>query len=103
MSKPFYADYVNHMLRFYSRHDGMIKQTHTHEYEVEKLNYAAVDSVLSRVKDHEKELMVSVFITDDPVTHTVCSICPKLCITEAEAWKVISRITRLIAKERRLI
>lgn len=103
MSKPFYADYVNHMLRFYTRYDGTIKQSHSHEYDVDKLNYAAVDTVLSRVKDHEKELIISIFTTDDPVSHTLYAICPKLCISEREAWQVISKITRLIAKERRLI
>ena len=103
MSKPFYADYVNHMLRFYTRHYGNLKQIHTHEYEIEKLNYAAVDTVLSRSSDLEKELITSIYVTEDPVAHTIYSICPKLCINPDEAWKIVSRITKAIAKERRLI
>ena len=101
MSKPFYADYVNHMLRFYTRHEGSQNQTHSHE--IDKLNYSAVDKVMARVKDHEKELLVSVYITDEPVVHTIYSICPKLCINPDEAWKIISKVTKMIAKERRLI
>lgn len=103
MSKPFYADYVNHMLRFYSRHDNTLKQLNSHDYEVEKLNYTAVDSVLSRSKDHEKELIISIYTTDEPLNHTVTTTCSKLCITTEEAWKIISRITKAVARERRLI
>ena len=103
MAKPFYVDYVNHMLRFYTRHDGNLKQYNSHQYDVEKLNYHAVDSVFNRLTDRDKELITEIFIKDDPINYTLESLNLKLCITCDEAWKIISRVTRLIAKERKLI
>lgn len=54
--KPYYADYVNHILRFYFRYN----KNKGFKNDVDKTNYIAADKVVQRLTDGEKSVLGTV-------------------------------------------
>ncbi len=104
MAKPFYADYVNHMLRFYARNaqfgDVMgLKFTS----EVDELNWRSVDRVLHNLPELDKYIIIEVFGRGDTLADNIYEVSKELVMNQDVIWTMLSKITYQIAKERGLV
>lgn len=100
MPKPYYADYVNHCLRFYFRYNA----SHGFKNEVDKLNYNATERVVNRLESADREILKTVFTQDnlnifENVSHATI-VCHE---DDKKVWSLINYVTGKIAKERRLL
>ncbi|HUM44777.1 MAG TPA: hypothetical protein PKI14_17665 [Fervidobacterium sp.] len=104
MAKPFYADYVNHMLRFYARtvksEDVMgLKFTS----EVDELNWRSVNRVLHNLPELDKYIIIEVFGRGDTLADNIYEVSKEVVINQDVIWTMLSKITYQIAKERGLV
>lgn len=100
MAKCYYADYVNHIFRFYFRYN----RNKGFKNEVDKLNYTAADKVVQKLTDEQRELLSAVFKQDS------INLGESIAITAAQygeepvrLWSLVSMTTTKVAKERRLV
>ncbi len=104
MAKPFYADYVNHMLRFYARNvrseDVMRLKFKS---EVDKLNWLSVIRVLHKLPERDKDIIIEVFGRGDTLADNIHEVSKELAINQDVIWTLVSKVTYKIAKDRRLI
>ena len=99
MGKTFYDEYVNHMLRFYFRY----KPNRGFKNDVDKTNYIAVDRVVKRLSDNDKQLLQELYSGKRPVGTTIRAIATRHNITTSTIWDLRYSVTIKIAKERRLL
>lgn len=85
--KPFYADYVNHMMRVYFR-----------VYEPEDVNWVCVHRVLEEETPEVKELLKKLY-SSGKVEEKI----KELNVDPTYAYKKIAIISRKIARERGLL
>lgn len=98
--KPYYADYVNHILRFYFRYN----KSKGFKNDVDKTNYIAADKVVQRLTDNEKSVLGTIFTEDNTNLGECVSLASRLHAWEVQQiWTLISTVTVKIAKERRLL
>lgn len=100
MPKPFYADYVNHILRFYFRWE----ECKGFRNEVDEKNYKAAQVVIEALTPMEKELLSNIYTSD---SINIADVVPRVSWIHnrdvSEIWSLISSTTIKIAKERRLL
>lgn len=108
--RPFYADYVNHMLRYYSRSlPGSLSSCEVggvpsvFKSEVDKLNWVTVDRVLRRLCESERETMVEVYWRGDTLADNVFEVAKVMKVEQESVWLLVSKVSKWIAKERKLI
>lgn len=97
--KTFYADYVNHILRFYTRHskrDGF-------KSEADKLNYNAAEKVFAKLTEQEQIMLIDVYHRNDTMAGNVYEVAKARGINQDEIWTLISKVSNRIARERKLI
>ena len=97
--KTFYADYVNHILRFYTRHskrDGF-------KSEADKLNYNAAKKVFAKLTEQEQVMLIDVYHRNDTMADNVYEVAKARGINQDELWTLISKVSNRIARERKLI
>ena len=100
MPKPFYADYVNHILRFYFRWDN----SKTFRNEVDEQNYKAADEIVRTLQTSEREILTTIYKSDSINVAENVVIATSIHKRDvSEIWSLLSTITSKIAKERRLI
>jgi len=97
--KPFYADYVNHILRFYTRHSDR----NGFPSEIDRLNHDAADKVLSSLDYTEKNIIIDIYSRGDAVSNNIQYVAAMRGMDPKTIWALICRITNEIAKERKLI
>lgn len=104
MARPFYADYINHMLRFYARtvRSGDVERL-TFKSEVDKLNWHAVNQVLHNLPEQDKDIIIEVFSRGDTLADNIYEVSKELGINQDVIWTLLSKVTKKIAKDRRLI
>lgn len=102
MAKPFYADYVNHMLRFYARNvrSGNVVRL---RFKVDELNWRSVDRVLHNLPELDKYIIIEVFGRGDTLADNIYEVSKELVINQDVIWTLVSKVTNKIAKDRRLI
>ena len=86
MRRPYYQDYVSHMLRVYYRHD------------TKDLNCQCVDNVIKRQPLEKQEIMALIFKSG-----TIDSAIAENNLDKKIVYSVLVSITKEIAKERGLI
>ena len=102
MAKPYYAEYVNHILRFYFRYNP----SKGFKNEVDKINYISADKVIQRMSDADKTVLSSLFGTDDngfDLAYNVLVFARQHGVDQAKIWSLVSTTTTKIAKERKLL
>ena len=101
MSKPVYADYINHMLRFYCRtinsHNIRFKD------EIDKENFKAVKKVLHGLPEEDRSVIIDVYSKNDTLSDNIYTVSKERKINQDKIWIIVSKVTNLIAKERMLI
>lgn len=100
MAKPYYADYVNHILRFYFRYN----RNKGFKNEVDKTNYIAADKVIQRMPDTDREVLSTVFKQDGiNLAENINIAAAQHNEDPAKIWSFVSMTTTKVAKERRLL
>ena len=100
MAKPYYADYVNHILRFYFRYN----RNKGFKNEVDKTNYIAADKVIQRMPDTDREVLSTVFRQDGiNLAENINIAAAQHNEDPAKIWSLVSMTTTQVAKERRLL
>lgn len=100
MAKPYYADYVNHILRFYFRYN----RNKGFKNEVDKTNYIAADKVIQRMPDTDREVLSTVFRQDGiNLAENINIAAAQHNEDPAKIWSLVSMTTTKVAKERRLL
>jgi len=104
MGKPFYADYVNHMLRFYARtvRSGDVMRL-VFKSEIDELNWLSVIRVLYKLPERDKNIIIEVFSRGDTLADNIYEVSKELAINQDTIWSLVSKVTKKIAKERGLI
>ena len=102
MTKPFYADYVNRMLRFYARkvHSNEVLRT---KNDVDKENWRCVVKVLDKLPERDKDVIIEVYRRGDTLPENICQVAKELKVKQDMIWTLVSKVTKRIAKERKLI
>jgi hypothetical protein len=97
--KTFYAEYVNHILRYYTRNPGQDR----FRSEADKLNHIAAERVFEKLSEKEKALLTDVYARNDPVPDSVCEVAGERGMDQDEIWTLIGKTSNKIAKGRKLI
>lgn len=104
MAKPFYADYVNRMLRFYARkiHSGEVLQM-KFKSDVDEKNWGSVARVIDRLPEQDKYVIIEVYRRGDTLADNIYWVAKELKVEQDMIWTLVSKVTKRIAKERKLI
>ena len=97
--RPFYADYVRHALRFYSRN---LSQPHF-KSEVDKNNWFSCERVIRNYSDRDKEIIVSAYGGFDTLTDNVYETSKKYGVNRNIIWDMMKEVERKIARRRGLL
>lgn len=97
--KCFYTEYVNHCLRFYSRHPNLT----CYRSEVDKKNWLACDRALNSFEEKDKVMLIAIYNEGDSVMDNVNKTAKKLNINRNVIWKSINDLERKVAKYAGLI
>ena len=98
MSKPFYSDYVIHMLRYYARHDKKYSDN-----EISKLNWCACDSVLKTLPTKDRSILMDVYWESDTLADSIYQVSRQNGISQNNIWTLVRDVEAKIAKARGLI
>jgi len=104
MTKPYYADYVNRMLRFYARkvHSGEVLRMKLKK-DVDKKNWRCVVRVLDKLPERDKDVIIEVYRRGDTLADNIYWVAKELKVEQDMIWTLVSKVTKRIAKERGLI
>lgn len=97
--KTFYADYANHILRFFTRHS----KHDEFRSEADKLNYVAAEKVFAKLNEDEQLLLIDVYRRNDTMADNVYEVAKARGINQDEIWILISKVSNRVARERKLI
>ena len=98
MSKPFYSDYVTHMLRYYARHDKKYSDN-----EISTLNWCACDSVLKTLPTKDRSILMDVYWEKDILADNIYQVSRQNGIPQNNIWTLVRSVEAKIAKARGLI
>ena len=100
MPKSYYADYVNHCLRFYFRYSPV----KGFKNDIDKINYTAVEKIVKKLDMTDIEVLRTVFMQDGIVISENISIAAEKHGKERkQIWSLVNYVTSKIAKERKLV
>ena len=99
MNKPFYSDYVRHMMRFYSRN---INQP-CFKTDVDKQNWVSCDRVIKDYSVRDKDILTSAYGGFDTLPDNVYEIAKRYHINQSIIWDMMKEFERKVAKQRKLI
>lgn len=97
--RSFYSDYVNHCLRFYSRHP---KPNHFRS-EADRKNWQSCDTALKGFSDTDREMLITIYREGDTIPDNVYQMAKKLNIKQDSIWKLVNELERKVAKRRGLL
>ena len=98
--KPYYADYVNHMLRFYCRNTDP-EMVHQFRTASEEKNWLTCRKVIEKLDVKKRELILRVYRT--PATNlgeAVYSVQREMHLSLDYIWEVIGEVSYRVAKTR---
>lgn len=98
----YYNEYVNHMLRFYSRFPEAHK-VHNFKTKTDMENWVTVKRVLDKLPDKDKKVIMEVYRRRDTIPDNVYEISKEYGIKQDFIWSMLNKITKQIAKDRKLI
>lgn len=97
MARAFYTEYVNHCMRFYTRHSLCTDNS------IDVLNWQACEKALSDFSPEEQEILTFVYRERDTIPDNVYNIARETKIKQDTVWNLISKLELKIAKLRGLI
>lgn len=100
MSKPFYSDYVRHMMRFYSRNPNPLQ---SFKSDVDKENWIACNQSIRSYSTKEKHILIYVYGGYDTLPDNVYEMAKKHHINQNVIWDMMKDFEHKLAKQRNLI
>ena len=101
-AKPFYADYVNRLLRWYCRAKEKGKEVKL-ESALDRKNWNAVAKVMEGLKDENRSAIMGVYCKRDTMGDNVYLTALELGWEQDKLWALIGQVSRDVAKERGLV
>jgi hypothetical protein len=101
MSKTYYSEYINHILRFYIRHQND-KNLRFKTY-AEKDNFISAQKVVSKLSNDEQKYINDIYMQGDTLADNIYKTSEKMNIEQFKLWTIVSKVSNQIAKERNLI
>ena len=101
-AKPFYADYVNRLMRWYCRAQEAGKEVSL-ESALDRKNWNAVAKVMERLDEEDKCAIMGVYCKRDTMADNVYLTAFELGWDQDRLWALVSRVTRKVAEERGLV
>ena len=101
-AKPFYADYVNRLMRWYCRAKEEGKEVNL-ESALDRENWNAVAKVVERLNEENRCAIMKVYCKRDTMVDNVRLTAVELGWEQDRLWALVSRVTRRVAKERGLV
>lgn len=98
--RPFYAEYVNHCLRFYCRN---IERPSTFKSEVDKANWLSCDVVMKNYPTEDRNILITIYCENDTLAYNVCQVSKQFRVSQDKVWNLINEVARKIAKHRGLV
>ena len=104
MARPFYAEYVNHMMRFYaSKVIDAPTKTQKFKSDADKKNWTVCETVMQHYEERERDILLTIYSQADTLGDNVYQLANELHIDQKEIWMLVTDMTRRIAKARTLI
>ena len=101
-AKPFYADYVNRLMRWYCRAKEEGKEVKL-ESALDRENWEAVAKVMEGLDEENKCAIMGVYCKRDTMADNVYLTALELGWEQDRLWALISKVTRRVAEERGLV
>jgi len=101
-ARPFYADYVNRLMRWYCRAKEEGKEVKL-ETSLDRKNWNAVVKVMEGLSEENRRAIMGVYCKRDTMADNVYLTALELGWEQDRLWTLISRVTRRVAKERGLV
>ena len=101
-AKPFYADYVNRLMRWYCRAKEKGKEVKL-ENMLDRENWEAVAKVMERLNEENRCAIMKVYCKRDTMTDNVYLTALELGWEQDKLWALVSKVTRREAQERGLV
>lgn len=99
MYKPYYSDYVRHMMRFYSRHmdEVIIEKT------VDGENWLACNKALKPLSARDKDILTQVYGAYDTLADNVYEVAKQYKVNQGIIWDMMKKFEKKLAEIRGLI
>lgn len=101
-AKPFYADYVNRLMRWYCRAKEEGKEVNL-ESALDRENWDAVAKVMEGLDEENKCAIMGVYCKRDTMADNVYLTALELGWKQDKLWALVGRVTRRVAEERGLV
>ena len=101
-AKPFYADYVNRLMRWYCRAKEEGKGANL-ESALDRENWDAVAKVMEGLDEENKCAIMGVYCKRDTMADNVYLTALELGWKQDKLWALVGRVTRRVAEERGLV
>lgn len=98
--RPFYAEYVNHCLRFYCRNT---EKPTSFKTEVDKANWLSCDAVVKNYPAEERSILIAIYCENDTLADNVYQVSKRFRVSQDKVWNLINEVARKIAKHRGLL
>ena len=99
MSRPYYADFVQHCMHFYARYT----QKPTFKTDADKNNWTACDLSLKGYSDTDRAILLDVYGSYDTIGDAVYEAAKKHNIDQNIIWDMMKVFERKVAKKRGLM
>lgn len=96
--RTFYSEYVQHCMRFYSRHSNPKFRS-----DADKQNWHACDSALKGFTGKERDMLLTVYREGDAIPDNIYNLSVALNIKQDIIWKLVNELERKVAKRRGLV
>ena len=101
-AKPFYADYVNRLMRWYCRAIEEGKEVNL-ESALDRENWNAVAKVVEKLNKENRCAIMKVYCKRDNIVDSVRLTAVELGWEQDKLWALVSKVTRRVAEERGLV
>lgn len=101
-AKPFYADYVNRLMRWYCRAMEEGKEVNL-ESALDRENWNAVAKVVERLNEENRCAIMKVYCKRETIVDSVRLTALELGWDQNRLWVLVSKVTRRVAEERGLV
>ena len=98
--RPFYAEYINHCLRFYCRNT---ERPSTFKSEVDEDNWQSCEAVLKNYTAEDRSVLIAVYCENDSLADNVYQVSKRFRVNQDKVWNLINEVARKIAKHRGLL
>lgn len=94
MSRNYYSDYADHCLKFYF----VVAEPVFHN-EIDRLDWAAVHSVMTETSDTDKELLEKIFTSKEKrfISDRIKDISADIGLSENGIFSIVNRIRKQVA------